>query len=109
MSHSVLFGPGNRDCPWYQFDAGIAKEVSEDALEFVLHTVGLYGLHQDHIGYMVDMKVWDALLQYIAWCKQENLDFLFHVDMIANGDSHYQDLSSSKMKALMKSAEVAKS
>ena len=77
-----LFGEGDWEHPWRQYDDGQVKEVCKDALDFCQRTVGLYGPFHDQRGYMVDTQVWDALKRYVEWCKDESIDFLFHVDQL---------------------------
>jgi hypothetical protein len=44
-----LFGEGDWENPWHQYDDGQVKEVCKDALDFCQHTVGLYGpFHDQH-------------------------------------------------------------
>jgi hypothetical protein len=107
MPTHLLFGPGDWECPWFQYDAGIVKEVSQDALDFIQQTVGLHGPYHDQHGYMVDMKTWDALVKYIAWCDEQSIDFLFHVDQLSKGDTYYRVAATAKMEAFMKASEAA--
>ena len=82
--------------------------MSQDALDFVKDTVGLFGPYHEQHGFLIDMKVWDAVVKYTAWCQEENTDFLFHVDMITKGDLAYIALATAKMKAFMEAAEACK-
>ena len=103
MSLNVLFGNGDWERPWYQYDNGTVKEVSQDALDFLHKTVGLHGLYHDQHGYIVDMKLWAGIVQYVRWCIDENTDFLFHVDMVQQGDDFYTALATAKMSSLVAS------
>ena len=108
MSKSFLFGDGDWECPWYQYDAGVVKEVSQDALDFLQQTIGLHGTFHDQHGFIVDFKHWDAMLRYVDWCEQEKTDVLFHLDQIAQGSLYYKELATTKMESFMKAAEAAK-
>ena len=100
-----LFGEGDWENPWHQYHDGQVKEVSKDALDFCQQTVGLYGPFHDQWGYMVDTKVWDALNRYVEWCKDESIDFLFHVDQLCKGAPYYTKLATAKMEGFMAAAD----
>jgi hypothetical protein len=98
----ALFGESTwADEPWFQYDAGQVKEVSDAALAFLHYTIGLHGLLHDQHGYIVDMDSWSALVQYVRWCDEQNLDFLFHCGKLEEGDPFYTQLATSKLQGYL--------
>ena len=90
VSVESLFGndDGHFD-PWHQFHKCECKELSQTTLDLLRATVGLEGFFHDSHGWVIDMDLWRALLQYVAWCNDEQLDFHYHASQIQEGDEFY--------------------
>ena len=101
---SMLFGDSHFDVPWFQYDSGEIREVSQCALDFLSNTIGLHGELHDQHGYIVDMASWSALKQYLHWCTEQNIDFMFHADKILEGDFYYKCLGTNTMEQLLAKA-----
>lgn len=105
---SFLFGESLwGDEPRFQFDATVAKEVNHAALSFLHSTIGLSGTFHDQHGWMVDMDAWSALRQYIQWCIDGQMDFLWHAHQVSIDDEFYMALATRRMRSFLdKAADV---
>jgi hypothetical protein len=103
VSVESLFGNGDGHFePWHQFHKCECKEVSQATLDFLHDTVGLQGeFHDGHGTYIIDMNLWRALLQYVCWCNDEQLDFYFHAWKVQDGDEFYIRMVAEKLRLFM--------
>ena len=92
------------DEPWYQYDATIVKEVSHCACSFLHATIGLQGTFHDQHGWIVDMNYWSALRQYVQWCIDGGMDFMWHAQQVGEGDEHYTQLAIKQMTIFLNRA-----
>ena len=99
VSVESLFGNGDGHFePRRQFCKCERKEVSQTALDFLHCTAGLEGvLHEEH-GWVIDMNLWSALLQYVFWCNDEQLDFHYRAYRVQEGDEYYIRMVTEKLK-----------
>jgi len=94
-----LFGYGDGlSEPWHQFYKCECKEVSQETVDFLHCTAGIHGDKHPMHGWIIDMKLWSALLQYLSWCADEQLDYRFHVDRVQEGDEYYIRMVFEKLK-----------
>lgn len=94
-----LFGCGDGESePWHQFLGGECKEVSFETCDFLHCTAGLHGEKLPMYGWIIDMALWNALLQYLSWCAEEKLDYRFHLCKVQEGDEYYIRMVSEKLK-----------
>jgi hypothetical protein len=109
---SLLFGESDSYWlgtePWYQYDCGEIKQVSQIAMDFISNTIGLHGDKHDQHGWIINLATWAALTQYVRWCDEQGLDFLFHASMINEGDATYQELCTKQMQKLLDQAQQLK-
>ena len=99
VSVESLFGSGDGHSePWHQFHQCECKEVSQATLDFLHCTAGLEGfLHEEH-GWVIAVNLWSALLQYVFWCNDEQLDFHYHVCRVQEGDEYYIRMVTEKLR-----------
>ena len=95
----TLFGAGDgMSDPWHAYYECQSKEVSQETLNFLHDTAGLRGTwHESNGCWMLDLSLWAALLQYIGWCHDKQLDFKWHVTQVSKADPYYCTLVSAKM------------
>lgn len=94
-----LFGPGDGHSePWHAYHNCICREVNQATCDFLHNTVGLFGDFHDTNGWMIAMPVWNALLQYVHWCQDQQADFAFHVAQVQEGDLYYRQLAVAKLE-----------
>ncbi len=102
---SVLWGESfYGDEPWYQYDATIVTEVSQCACSFLHATIGIQGTFHDQHGWIVDMPYWSALRQYVQWCIDGDMDFLWHAEQVSEGDVYYTQLAVKQMTIFLNRA-----
>jgi hypothetical protein len=65
-----------------------------------LHSsAGLYGDKHPILNlWVIDMNLWAALLKYLSWCQDEQLDFSFHVCKVQEADEFYIRMVTEKLK-----------
>ena len=95
-----LFGCGDGlSEPWHQFHMCQIKEVSQETLEFLHSAAGLYGDKHPILNlWVIDMNLWAALLKYLSWCQDEQLDFSFHLCKVQEADEFYIRMVTEKLK-----------
>jgi hypothetical protein len=93
-----LFGPGDGVSEaWHQFHMCTCKEVNQATVDFLHSTVVLAGSWHDNHGWVIDMSSWSALLQYVHWCTEQQVDIHYHMDQVKSGDEYYVSLATRKM------------
>ena len=96
----LLFGAGDgQSPPWHAYHMCECKEVNQNTIDLLLITLGeLYGPHHDSHGYIIDMNLWNALLQYVHWCESNQCSFEFHVSKVLEGDAYYRELAQAHLQ-----------
>ena len=93
-----LFGQGDGlGEPWSAFYNCTCKEVSQDTCYFLQNTTGLMGSWHDVHGWVINANIWGALVQYIRWCADHEVDFAYHFSKVQEGDLYYTKLAQTKL------------
>jgi len=93
-----VFGPGDGILePWHAYHKCQCKEVNQATCDFLHATAGLEGSYHDGYGWVIEMDLWSAFLQYIHWCQEHQIDFKFHMSQVLAGDVYYTKLAATKL------------
>jgi hypothetical protein len=97
---SSLFGEGDGICEqWFAYHQCVCKEIKQEVLDFLHISLGcLEGTFHDSHGWIINLNVWGALVQYVNWCSEENVDFEFHLLKVLENDVFYMSLAEKKLK-----------
>ena len=106
---ALLHGERNwGEDPWFQYDCTVATEVSHDALQLICNTLGPRGDFHDQHGWLVHMDSWAALRMYVQACVDNNEQFEFDLNKVAEDDAFYVALASARMEAFLAKVNAAK-
>lgn len=94
-----LFGEGDGISePWHAYHKCICREVNQSTLDFLhLATGSLEGFWHDSNGWILDLSLWNALVLYVQWCNDNQLDFQHHISQVLDGDVYYTKFVGSKL------------
>lgn len=98
-----LFGPGDGiQEPWFAYHKCERKEVNQDTLDFLHKLVGLSGeYHDGQRGYILDMHIWNALLQYVHLCEEQGMNIQILIEKVNSNDAVYEQLVGKRLRAFM--------
>ena len=94
-----LFGTGDGFSePWHAYHLCTCKELNQGTIDFLAATAGVHGTWHDTHGWLLDMSLWTALLKYIQWCDEQQLDFKYQMEQVLNDDLYYVRLVEKKLE-----------